>query len=475
MKQTIRSLSACLFLVWPARRIRAALLQLLILTVPLSQSGLGQEIAPRGLLLDNVRVIVGDGSVLEQAALLIIADRIASVGMRSEMQLGDGVEIVDLTGKTLIPALIDGHAHLGYEAQTSWGAANYTRANLTDHLQRYAYYGFAAVFSAGSDPDELAYEVQQAQLRGEFDAARLLFAAGMGPPGEGPNDQFLAHALTVEQRTGQRILYGVADVDQAIASVRVIAAKNIPIIKIWVDDRGGSQQKLSPLLYRAIAQEAAAHGIEVYAHQQNASDMPGLLEAGIAGFLHGRIGSDLGPGIAGQLAEADAFVIPNMGLAELRREAIGVDPFLQVSIPSSVSARLGESEQRQLSPDRLEAREAELRLSFAHLLAANVDIVLGTDAGAVPDHFFGYTGHRELEIFVRLGMTPMQAIMAGTSKPAQRFALDDLGLLKEGFNASVVVLEANPLEDIRNTRSIESVYLNGKPLDRARLATAFSD
>jgi imidazolonepropionase-like amidohydrolase len=163
-----------------------------------------------------------------------------------------------------------------------------------------------------------------------------------------------------------------------------------------------------------------------------------------------------------------------MGLGELRREAIGVDEFLRASLPASVSARLGESGQRLLEANREETREAELRTSFGHLLDANVDIVLGTDAGAVPDHFFGYTGHRELEIFVRLGMTPMQAIVAATSKPAQRLGLDDLGLLQPGYSADLVVLDENPLNDIRNTRSISSVFLNGKILDRAGLAADFT-
>jgi imidazolonepropionase-like amidohydrolase len=173
------------------------------------------------------------------------------------------------------------------------------------------------------------------------------------------------------------------------------------------------------------------------------------------------------------LTAANAFVVPNMGLGELRREAIGVDEFLRASLPASVAARLGESGQRLLKANREETRETELRTSFGHLLDANVDIVLGTDAGAVPDHFFGYTGHRELEIFVRLGMTPMQAIVAATSKPAQRLGLDDLGLLHPGYSADLVVLDENPLNDIRNTRSISSVFLNGKILDRAGLAAGF--
>jgi imidazolonepropionase-like amidohydrolase len=452
----------------------AVLMQVLGLTLVLPQLAYPQQVEADRFLFDNVRVIVGDGSVFESAAMLIEGGRITAVGSRSEIEPDSSVEVIDLSGKTIIPALIDSHAHLGYEGHTSWGAENYSRENLIDHLQRYAYYGFSAVFSAGSDPDALAYEVQQAQLAGEFSSARFLFAAGMAPPGQGPNDQFLTHAVALEQQTGQRILYGVDTVERAIESVREIAAKNISVIKIWVDDRGGSQQKLTPQVYRAIIDEAAENDIDVYAHQQYAEDMPDLLEAGVSGFLHGRIGAGLGREIAQQLTAANAFVVPNMGLGELRREAIGTDGFLRASLPASAVARLGVSAQRILVASTEETREAELRASFGHLLDANVDIVLGTDAGAVPDHFFGYTGHRELEIFVRLGMTPMQAIVAGTRKPAQRLGLDDLGLLQPGYSADLIVLDENPLSDIRNTRSISSVYLNGKMLDRAGLAADFS-
>ena len=475
MKQSIKRSRELRWIQCSSRRAVSGILQVLSAVLLFSQHSLAQQSEPGSFLLDNVRVIVGDGSVVERASILIDQGSISFVGSRADIELDAGVATIDLNGKTVMPAMIDGHAHLGYEGHGSWGSQNYDAENLIDHLQRYGYYGFSAVFSAGSDPDELAREVQQAQLRGDFLGARFLFAAGMAPPGQGPNDQFLSHALAVEERMGQSILYGVADTGQAEDAVRRIAEKNISVIKIWVDDRGGSQEKLSPQLYRAITSAAVAQGIEVYAHQQYATDMPDLLDAGVTGFLHGRIGADLDRSIALQLASADAFVVPNMGLGELRREAIGADPFLQESLPGALADSLLEDGQRLLSPVRAEAREAELRASFAHLLAAEVDIILGTDAGAVPQHFFGYTGHRELEIFVRLGMTPMQAIIAATSKPAQRLGLDDLGLLRVGYSADLLVLDENPLVDIRNTRSISSVYLNGKLLDRASLAAGFVD
>ena len=123
----------------------------------------------------------------------------------------------------------------------------------------------------------------------------------------------------------------------------------------------------------------------------------------------------------------------------------------------------------QLATANAARREQELSEAFSRLLAADVDIVLGTDAGAVPDHFFGYTGHRELEIFVRLGMTPMQAIFAATSRPAERLGLSEMGTISPGKAADFVVLDSNPLDDIRNTRTISRVYLGGREIDREGL------
>jgi imidazolonepropionase-like amidohydrolase len=382
-----------------------------------------------------------------------------------------------VTGKTIIPALIDAHAHLGYEGYTSWGAENYTRSNLIEHLERYAYYGFGAVFSAGSDPEGLALEVQRTQRESDAEGARLVFAAGMAPPGQGPNNQFLSQAIAIADETGMTVLRGVASSEDARDAVREVAAKGIPFIKIWVDDRGGSQVKLRRDVYRAILDEAQVRGIEVFVHQQNAQDMPDLLDAGVAGFLHGRIGAAMGESLIAQIRDAGAFLVPNLGLGELRRERVADDPFLQETTQPDVSARLGEAyDARQPSSanaGELAAsaaeRERALSKAFSRLVAAGVDIVLGTDAGALPGHFFGYTGHRELEIFVRLGMSPMQAIVAGTSRPAERLGLSEMGTLAAGKTADFVILDENPLEDIRNTRTISQVYLRGRVVDREAL------
>jgi imidazolonepropionase-like amidohydrolase len=435
---------------------------------------------------EGARLILGDGRVIESGGMLIEGDRIVAVGDLASMSVHlsqrQGTPTVDLSGKSVIPALIDAHAHLGYESTQTWGADNYTRENMIENLERYAYYGFGAVFSAGSDPNDFALDIRRAQDIGEIGGARFVFAAGMAPPGQGPNNQFLVHTATVAERMGTTVLRGVASPADARTAVAEVAAKGIPFIKIWVDDRGGSQQKLSPDLYRAIISEARAHDIAVVVHQQSTADMPGLLDAGVAGFLHGRLGPTLDDALAARIRQADAFLVPNLGLGELRRERVADDPFLQETVRADVVARLGQAyDERQQQPaggggggGNTAGNENALRESMGDLLAAGVDVVLGTDAGAVPDHFFGYTGHRELEIFVRLGMTPAQAIVAATSRPAARLGLDDMGTLAPGKRASFVVLDANPLESIRNTRSISAVYLDGAEVDRAALRQRFT-
>ncbi len=442
------------------------------------------ETADPPTLFEGARLVVGDGTVLERGAFLVEGSRITGVG--AQVEAPAGARRVDLTGKTVIPAMIDAHAHLGYEGYTRWGSDAYSRENLIEHLERYAYYGFAAVFSAGTDPDDMALELQQAQERGEVGGARLLFATGMAPPGQGPNNQFLEHALVVEARTGMTVLRGAATPEQGRAAVRDVASKGIRFIKIWVDDRGGTQEKLPPDVYRVIIDEARTHGVAVLVHQQTTADMPPLLDAGVTGFLHGRLGPDLDAVLAGRIASAGAFLVPNLGLGELRSARVADDPFLQEATPPSVVARLGSAyDAREASAgaaglERPSARPADdprerpLRDSFRHLLDAGVDVVLGTDAGALPDHFFGYTGHRELEIFVRLGMTPGQAIVAATSAPAAHFGLDDLGTLVPGKSADFVVLDGNPLSNIRNTQAISRVFLRGVEVDRTWLRRSFT-
>ena len=449
----------------------------LAVLLPAIMSGhiaMAQSPSEEYVLLEHLRVIVGDGPVFSDTSVLLRGDTIAAVGTNTELTIPTGTRRIDLTGKTMMPAMIDAHAHLGYEGPTSWGAQNYSLDNLVDHLNRYAYYGFGAVFSAGSDPDILALELQSAQARGDIGGARFVFAAGMAPPGQGPNNQFLVEALEVERQTGNTILRGLESPEQAREAVQEVAALQIPFIKLWVDDRGGSQEKLRPDIYRAAIAEANRLGLGAVVHQQFTEDMLDLIDAGTRGFLHGRLEEGFTEQIANAVKQHDVFIVPNLGLSELRREAIGDDEFLAQSLQANVAERLSASAQRKAVPERNQQLEKTLHNSFDYMRNANVDIVLGTDAGAVPDHPFGYTGHKELEIFVRHGMSTAQAIAAATSVAARVLGLEDAGQIKPGFRADLLILDENPLDDIRNTQKIHRVYLRGEQLDRDAMAAIFT-
>lgn len=424
--------------------------------------------AQNKMLFQNASLIIGDGSVLTNHDLLIENGLIVSLG--ENLPPPDTGLVVDLQGKWVMPALIDAHAHLGFQSRQSWGADNYDLENLTDNLEQYAYYGFGAVFSAGSDPAEIA-QLLTATVRSRNNLPEFLYAAGLAPPGEGPNNQFLEQTSQVQARTGYQVLYGVTDPESARQTVTDLALKGFEFLKIWVDDRGGSQTKLAPEIYRAVAQHAGEAGLKVFVHQQSASDMLDLISAGVDGFLHGRIGRDFTDGLIERAVQSDVFVIPNLGLGELRREAIGEDQFLTPFLSQGLRESLSASEIRQMQPERDATNESELIAGFARIEAGDLDLVLGTDAGAVPGHPFGYTGHRELEIYVRLGMSPMGALRSATSLAAKHLGLRGLGLLEPGKQASLLILNSDPTSDIRNTRDIHSVYLNGQRVDRSAISS----
>ena len=420
-------------------------------------------------LFTGGRVIVGDGRVIEDAAFLVRGDRIVRVGNAGEVPAPPEAAVVDLTGRTVMPALVNTHAHLGWERYTSWGSENFTRENLVDHLYRHAYYGVGTVISTGSDLEEIAIEVQQAQRVGEVGGARYLVSPGMGIPGGGPNPRFTNDA-------GWWGLHGVSSPEEAREVVRAEAARGIRILKIWVDardERRGARVKLHPDIYAAILDEAQVRDIRVIAHATTLEDHKRLVAAGARRFIHMPYDVGVDDEYLELVAARNVFIVPTIGMVTRRapyRRPVYEDPFFQEQVPEEVVAMLREAAAGDSNADgpRTAAAEARARLIRNNFLRLRDHVILGTDAGAVGD-FFGYADHLELELFVRLGMTPAEAITAATSRAARAFGLIDTGSIEAGRSADFVVLDANPLDDITHTREIAAVYLRGVQIDRAAL------
>jgi imidazolonepropionase-like amidohydrolase len=423
----------------------------------------------RVVLYEGARLIVGDGSApIENAAFLVENARFTRVGRRGEVPAPPGAGRVDLTGKTVIPALVDGHSHIGYMKNLTSGAVNYTQENILDHMYRFAYFGVAASQSMGSDFGELPFRIRDDILAGKYpDAARFL-TAGRG----------LAPLVEISPDNMRQAAFPVTTPEGARASVQELVPRKVTLIKTWVDDRGGTIKKLTPDLYSAIIDEAHVHKLRVAVHATDLGDAKALLRAGIDVFAH--MISDVDEELVSVFKQhPNTAVLSALGGPHRAVYAPWLNPvhplILETVLPEQIK-RL-QSRFPLTNPDQLaRSRDAWDRLAkgITRLSAAGVKIGVGTDGGGQQgDQFIGWTMHTELENMVMAGIPPATALVAATRVSAEILGLTDLGTVAVGKSADFVVLDANPLEDIINTRKISNVYLRGHRIDRERLRASF--
>lgn len=427
-------------------------------------------------LFEGARLIVGDtSSTIERGAILVQGGRILAVGQQGTLAVPAVAARVDLSGRTVMPAMVNVHVHIGYEGYTSWQAHNHTPDNVHDHLLREAFYGVAATTSVGSSPTAQLLQFQRDQRAGRHaGAARLLFMPGIAPPGGGPD-----HILR-EATDELHVVHEVTTAAESRAAVRGMAERGLGHVKIWVDDRNGTYPKLAPEAYQAVIDEAHARRMLVHAHAIQLADQKAVLAAGADVLVH--------------MVQRQALDEAYLGLVKARRPywatVIGLgdptalctpDPFFEQAMPPSVVARIrATTERRPLTPScgPLPAtagdRERQMAVNFPQMLAAGARVVLATDTGIHPGHTFGSGEHVELARWVQLGMSPAEAIVSATSRPAALMGQTDLGTLAVGKRASFIVLDANPLENILHTRRIADVYLDGARVDREALRARFT-
>lgn len=432
------------------------------------------------VLFEGARLITGSGGApIESSAVLVENGRFTRVGRKGEVAASPGVTRVDLTGKTVMPALVDIHNHLGWMNQKTNRATktSYTRALVVDHLQRYAYFGIAATLSMGLDrwdvnPD-LPYDLRHEILP---NAARFL-TVGRGiaaTPMAGP---------PADYRLG--VPYGAQTEAEGIALVHALHARNVELIKIWVDDRNKTVPKLAVPVYEAIINEAHRSGMRVVAHIFTLDDGKQLLKSGVDGFAHGVRDRDvdeeylallkqhpktwLGPNLPDRTiatAEASAQIdwltgaLPPSQITRMRDELASRKAETSSAIPSPGTASSGTG---------ADAFGIQCR-NLKKVHDAGMIIGLGTDA----NEDIGWGAHTQLTDMVFCGLTPAEAIVSGTRTAADILKLDDLGTVAPGKSADFIVLDANPLDNIMNTRRIHTVYLRGTAVDRAALSKAFT-
>ena len=211
------------------------------------------------IAFNGARVIIGDGTVIESGTIVVENDRLVAVGEMDTVDIPAGASQVDLSGRTVMPAIVDTHVHL----RTT------TRDELVEDLQRKAYYGVAAVMSLGRGTGDLPF-----QMRNEVVTNAALYRT-------------VGRGITAPEPGRTEVPYWISTTQEARAAVQELAPQSLELIKIWVDDRNGQFDKLSPDLYEAVIDEAHQRNLSVTAHVYSLEDAKGLLRSGLDAFAHG--------------------------------------------------------------------------------------------------------------------------------------------------------------------------------------------
>jgi imidazolonepropionase-like amidohydrolase len=385
-----------------------------------------QAAAAAVTVFEGARLITGDGSApIENAVLVVEGTRITQAGRAADVRVPAGAARVSLAGKTVMPTIIDTHVHLSQ-----------TREGVTQDLKRRAAFGVSAAMSLGSDSGALL-----PMRRERIPGAARYFSAGRGITRPEPGRPMVPYWINTEA--------------EARKAVQELAAQQVDIIKIWVDDRMGMVKKLSPELYTAVIDEAHKNGLRVIAHIYTLDDHKGVLRAGVDAFAHGVRDKDVDDEFVAMVKQHPNLVLgPNMPDRGVKTDLT----WLRDSIPAADWQKL---EAANTSKPDANAFWSIQGRNLAKMNAAGVKIVVGTD-GNTP-----YAPHIEMEDMVAAGMTPAQVIVAATRNGAQFLKLTDVGTIEANKSADFLVLDANPLDNITNTRRISSVYLRGAAVDRA--------
>jgi imidazolonepropionase-like amidohydrolase len=415
------------------------------------------------ILLKNANVIVGDGSRPQaNTDILIQGDTIAEIGKNIS---AENANEVDASGKTVMPALISAHVHMGVLKGTTSSGSNYTRENVLRQLKRYADYGVLNTQVMGTDRPVLFQNGLYDSIRqGLLPGARMLSAGyGFNIPANVDPSSMLGN------------LYRPASADAIPKEMDSIAALNVKIVKIWVDDMGGSAPKMEPAVYRAIIKEAHQRNIRVAAHLYYLSDARKLVNEGLDIIAHSIRDSVVDDAFVQLMKAHNVVYIPTLSLdkfnyAYSENPDWVDDPFfkdaLEPGVYEMITSEKFKTEQKN-SPALARNKHAfEIAMQNVKKLAdGGVLIALGTDSGAFPVRVQGYSEHMELQLMNEAGLTPLQAIEAGTRNAAIALQLEEnFGTIQKGKVADLLVLDGDPSTDIKNTRKIEAVYKAGKKI-----------
>ena len=395
------------------------------------------------------------GPPISNSVVIVAGTRIRAIGNRANMPIPAGVEKINGAGKFLVPGLIDLHVHLGTRAGAEYKNVEYTRQRVEENLNTYLYFGVTAVRSMGTDR-QAAFDVRKAERDGQLLTARL-FTAGRG---------FTAPRGHPSQEVGDVVIQTDSP-EEARRQVDSLATQQVDAIKIWVDDLGGKEPKIKSTVIDAILDQARKYNIPVTAHIYSLADTEHLVQAGAAGFLHMiQDTENIDPVFIARLRDLRLVFAPTLVRQELgwlyaEHPQMLDDPDVARTMDAG-SIDAARQDARSSHVTRADRQDFERAMRNTRKLA-------GSDGGSTLD-FPGLMTHREIELLVEAGFSPMDAIVAATRNGALALRKgDEIGTVEPGRLADLILVSANPLEDVRNLRKIDRLMLNGEWVERTAL------
>ena len=449
-------------------------------------------------VLTGARLIDGTGRPpIEQATIVIGDGRVQAVGPSITVPIPAGAVRVDVAGKTITPGLISAHSHVALQRRDRVSAEYAARwldetATLPDRdrliaqLRIWADYGITTIYTLGESinrgfntPAQVLEVVkvrdEQAGLaeQGTLDRARVYMAGPAMRGAGGPVED----AKTPEEVRQHATVYVKTPEEGRQNVIRNATLYKADFIKIDIDPA----LPLPPPVYTAMIDEARKRGLRTAAHIETLEEARGVVNAGINALAHSVRDRDVDAALIAQMRDRRVGQIPTLMQEEASflyetTPAFFNDPFFLRHVDAFRKQMEGLKDpafQKQISDDKVaQTSKPQLQQAMRNLKIlsdAGVLIALGTDSGGQrhSGYWPGYFEHREMERMVQSGLTPMQVVVAATSGSARVMGLEgQLGTLESGKWADLVVLNANPLTDIRNLREIDAVWIAGRRLTR---------
>ena len=422
---------------------------------------------PKSIVLQDVRLIDGTGApARDHVSILVRRGKITEI-VTDSRTWPKGTQVQNLSGKTVMPGLVNGHGHLGLVKGTASGSGQYTKENVNSQLHQYAVYGVTTVMSLGMNKD-LLYRIRKKQRSGhDPDTATILTAdRGIGIPKGFPPVNVDADQI-----------YRPSSPDKAQAAVNEMSKRHPDLIKLWIDDGLHKFPPPDPAVYTAAIEQAHRLGFRVAAHVYYLADADRLIDAGVDILAHSIRDKELTPELVDKIKAKNISYIATLQLEEsfygyADKPELRDDSFFQSALSPAQHDMFASNayvDKVHSDPSTAIHRAALLTAmrNVDRLHRAGIPIAFGTDSGANPNRIAGWAEHRELQLLVASGLTPSEAIQSATSVTAQMLHIaDHTGTIEVGKQADLLVLDADPTNNIMNTQKIAMVLLKGRVVHR---------